>query len=170
MVHNWLQLRRTKKNWSVIERHQQWKERHEKSPFYHSETLFFLQFNDPDWRPLGEPPPPAVFIYWTFCCGPCGAWNWDELGIPRLATFFKHRALGQEFSRVMRISTHVSRFMLHWLHWHYLIPVYSIHDSIDHWTPVGFLGGFVPNFMVDHHFPHSKGHSVGVTSGFWTTP
>ena len=62
-VHNWLQLRRTKKKWSVIERHQQWKERHEKSPFYHSETLFFLQFNDPDWRPLGEPPPPAVYIY-----------------------------------------------------------------------------------------------------------
>ena len=38
-----------KKIWSVIKRHQQWKEQHEKSPFYHSETLFFLQFNDPDW-------------------------------------------------------------------------------------------------------------------------
>ena len=63
MVRTWLQLRRTKKNWSVIKRHQQWKEKNEKCPFYHSETLFFLQFNDPDWRPLGEPPPPAVYIY-----------------------------------------------------------------------------------------------------------
>ena len=63
MVHNWLPLRRTEKKWSVIERHQQWKERHEKSPFCHSKTRFFLQFNDPDWRPLGEPPPPAVYIY-----------------------------------------------------------------------------------------------------------
>ena len=39
------------------------KRKNEKCPFYHSETLFFLQFNDPDWRPLGEPPPPAVYIY-----------------------------------------------------------------------------------------------------------
>ena len=41
MVRTWLQLRRTKKKWSVIKRHQQWKGKNEKCPFYHSETLFF---------------------------------------------------------------------------------------------------------------------------------
>jgi hypothetical protein len=50
------------KNWSVIEKHNNEKKRNEKSLFYHSETLFSLQFNDPDWSPLGEPPPPVVYV------------------------------------------------------------------------------------------------------------
>ena len=29
----------------------------------HATLVWCLQFNDPDWRPLGEPPPPAVYIY-----------------------------------------------------------------------------------------------------------
>ena len=52
-----------KTKWSVIERHQVWNELHQKYPFYHSRTLFFLKFNDPDGRPIGEPTPPTVYIY-----------------------------------------------------------------------------------------------------------
>ena len=52
-----------KTKWSVIERHQVWNELYQKYPFYHSRTLFFLKFNDPDGRPIGEPTPPTVYIY-----------------------------------------------------------------------------------------------------------
>ena len=49
---------------NFFERHQVWNELHQTSPFYRSKTLFFLKFNEPEWRPIGEPTPPGVmFIY-----------------------------------------------------------------------------------------------------------
>ena len=52
------------KKWSVIKRHQQWKEKNEKWQFYHSETLFFSPIQ---WSWLtssrGTSSPCRIYIY-----------------------------------------------------------------------------------------------------------